>query len=254
MKEDTNIKQAVTKRVLNRRSFAAKSFIILGTAILAIISIHLLLQYLNMDVYNQQNGQVFELSNRFDMDDESSLPTWFSELLLLMISTSAFFAAWLSRRGLRGIWITIGVVSLIAAIDEIATLHEFVLQSIHTIFFKDSLPAGLQNAWVIIAPFILAAFGFLAWRVWQLLPRRTSFILVIAGVIFLFGALGVDMLTSMVDKETFLYQGVLVAAEESLELLGAAVAFYGIIDYIERHHGHVIKKAIAGLRNGQGDA
>lgn len=249
MKDRTTKKGASTKEVL-RQSFASRILIRLAIAIFAIAGMHLLVQYLNMDVYHQQNGQVFELSNRFDMDDESSLPTWFSEILFLTIAVSAFFASWLSRNAVRKVWIVVGAVSLLAAIDEIATLHEFVLQSVHVIFFKNAPPAGLNNAWAIMAPFILLAFAFLAWRAWQALPRRTTIILITAGVIFLLGALGIDMLTDMVNEQTFLYQGALVALEESMELFGGAVVLYGIIDYLEQQHKTKIKKAISSLRTG----
>ena len=59
-----------------------------------LVCAHLFLQHLNLHVYDEKNAQVFEISNRFDFDDESSIPTWLSQFLYLYIGLSAL---WLWR-------------------------------------------------------------------------------------------------------------------------------------------------------------
>lgn len=235
-------------RVASRHShdtFAIRLLWVLIGALVTLTVLHLLLQHLNLNIFYQHNGQVYELSNRFDFDDESSVPTWFSHLLFLGIGVSALSAAWLHKSGaLRRLWLLVGVAGLAAAIDEIATLHEFVLQSLHIMYYQDASPTATQNAWAIVAPFVLAAFGWVAWRMWRLLPRRTFILLVISGVIFLFGAMGIDLLTSISARETFWHQGLYVAAEESMELLGCILALSTIVDYIERRSGPNIREAL----------
>lgn len=232
-----------------RRTFAARLFIALLSVTFVLVGVHLVLQYMNMVVYNQQNGQIFELSNRFDLDDESSVPTWFSHLLLLLLGASALFTAWLHKPGVtRRLWALVGAAGVLAAIDEIATLHEFILQSLHVAYFQDAMPTALNNAWLIVAPFVLLAFGWLSWRMWQLLPRRTFGLLVGAGIVFLFGAMGIDILTSITDRDTFLHQGLYVAAEESMEQIGCVIALYAIADYIERKHRPALEKVVRVLR------
>ncbi len=232
------------------RTFASRLFVGLVSVTFVLVGVHLLLQHLNLNVHDQQNGQIYELSNRFDLDDESSVPTWFSHLLLLLIAMSAAFAAWLHKPGaVRRLWALIAAAGLVAAIDEIATLHEFVLQSLHVTFFQDALPTALQNAWLLVAPFVLLAFGWLSWKMWRLLPQRTFMLLVGAGVVFLFGAMGIDILTSISVRDAFLHQGLYVAAEESMELLGCVVALCAIVDYIEREKGLAVHRALGHLRS-----
>lgn len=232
-----------------RTTFALKVLFVLLFATVILVVIHLVLQYLNLKVFNERNGQIFELSNRFDLDDEASVPTWFSQILFLAISFSAFLAGWLStKKAVKWTWITIGTGGLLASIDEISMLHEFVLQSLHLAFFKEASPTSTHNAWLLVLPIILAIFGWLSFKMWQLLPRRTFLILVFAGCVFLFGAAGIDMIASVSSRTTYLYQGLYVAVEESLELLGSVIALYGIVDYIERKHGSVIKQATKSLK------
>lgn len=232
-----------------KRSFTGKLFIVLLCAILVLVGVHLILQHLNLNVFYQQNGQLYELSNRFDLDDEASVPTWFSHLLLLLIGMSALCAAWLQKAGtVRQLWTLIGVAGVLAAIDEIAALHEFILQSLHVMYFQDASPTSSQNAWLMVAPLVFGVFGWLGWQMWRLLPKRTFAILVFAGLIFLFGAMGVDLLTSISERETFWHQGLYVATEESMELLGCVVALCGIVDYIEQKHRLAIGEAISRLR------
>ncbi len=245
----TGNKKTAADGMPSTRSFASRLLIVLLCTILFLAGVHLLLQHLNLNVFYQQNGQLYELSNRFDLDDEASVPTWFSHLLLLLIGVSALCAAWLQKAGtVRQLWTLIGVAGVLAAIDEIAALHEFILQSLHVMYFQDASPTSSQNAWLMVAPLVFGVFGWLGWQMWRLMPRRTFFILAFAGLMFLFGAMGVDLLTSISERETFWHQGLYVATEESMELFGCAVALFGIVDYIELKHRTAILGAIDRLR------
>lgn len=201
---------------------------------LVLLFIHLGLQFLNLNVFHQQSGQIYELSNRFDFDDESSVPTWFSQALFLAISAFALLAACLqTKKAQRNFWRLIAFIGVAFSIDEIAGLHERILQSVHVAFYQDASPTGLDNAWWLIAPVLLLAGGWLAWMTIRLLPRRTTLLFVASGVAFLVGAVAVDLITSVVSREWFLNQGVLVAAEEMVELLACIGILYAMADYLE---------------------
>lgn len=227
-----------------RFSVARRIALGLGVAVFAMGVVHLLLQYLNLNVFNQQNGQIYELSNRFDLDDESSVPTWFSQALFLVISASAFLAAYLEKlRPKRLIWLGIALVTLVFSIDEIATLHEFTLQTIHVLLFGDSGPTGAANAWLVVLPFVGAAGLWLLWQMHIHLPRRTMLLFALAGTVFVVGAVGVDIITSTTARESFLNQGVMVAIEESFELVASIVVLYAVLGYLETAHGKRLSTA-----------
>lgn len=234
---------------LSKLSFASRLFFVLLSATVLMIIVHLLFQYLNMEVFHQQNGQIYELSNRVDMDDESSIPTWFSQVLFIGIGVSALLASYLQQtKFAKRIWGLLGITSLVFSMDEIATLHEHVLQSIHVLFFQDADPTGLSNAWLLIAPFILTGLAVFFWKASQVFPRRTLGLFITAGLIFITGAVFIDMLTSQVARDTFLSQGILVAIEEGCEFIASLIALYAIVDYLEKHHALRIRQAIAQLR------
>jgi hypothetical protein len=226
------------------KSYSFRLLRILVGAVLAILCAHLLLQYLNLVIFHEQNGQIFELSNRLDLDDETSVPTWFSQILFLAIGISALLAAYLqTNKASRRLWGFIAAVGLVFSMDEAASLHEFILQSIHLIFFQDSAPTIFKNAWWLIMPLILLAATGLFWQMIRLLPKRTLYIFWTGGIIFLIGTIVIDALTVAVPKDTFLSQGVMVGIEETLELLANIIILYAISDYIEtRYYDELIKR------------
>lgn len=231
-----------------RRGFAKRLLDVLLITAAAIIGLHLLLQYLNLEVYHQQNGQIYELSNRFDLDDESSVPTWLAQALFLGIAAAAWMASTLeTRKKPRRLWRVIAFTGLIFSVDEVAGLHERVLQTVHVMFFQDSSPTQSDNAWLVLAPLLLALASWLGWTMWRTFPRRTFVIFAAAGFTFVGGAIVVDLLTTTSPRETFLNQGVMVALEEGMELFGAAVALFATADYLEVRFGTRLKSAWRGL-------
>lgn len=204
----------------------------------ALLVLHLTFQYLNLERYQEKQGQVFELSNRFDMDDEASLPTWFAQFFLLSIAGTAFLAGRLeSARSTRRAWYGVAGIGLVVAIDEVAAIHELVLQTAHLVYYGEAAPTAVLNAWWLALPFILAAGLGLLWWLYQHLPKRTCLLLLIAGVTFLTGSVGFELFSNDVAKTSFLYQGVMTGAEESLEMLGSLIGLYAVVAHLESRHG-----------------
>lgn len=229
--------------------FANRLLWILLGVLAVTVGLHILLQYLNLAVFDQQQGQIYELSNRFDLDDEASVPTWLSMILYVLLSASAFLAATVqANRSLRRLWLGIGAIGLLFSVDEVATLHEFALQTIHVVVFQNAAPTGLANAWLVIAPFIIVAAAWLLWRMVRVLPRRTIVLFIVAGATFFMGAVITDLLISISSRDNFLNQGVYVTIEETLEFLGIITALYTIVSYIESHNSAALRKLAQQLR------
>lgn len=203
-----------------------------------------------MGVYHQQHGQFYELSNRFDFDDEASVPTWFAQFAYLLIAVSASLAAYLQKvRHTKIIWSIIAVVALFFSIDEIAGLHEFALQTLHVLVYGDAKPSGLDNAWLLVAPFIIAVAGIFLYFMAKTLPRRTIAYFSLAVVIFLIGAAGVDIVTTQVERESLLNQTFLSGIEESMELISLVIVIYATTDFLERLHGKRLQAMWQQLRS-----
>lgn len=230
-------------------SFAKRMLWPLLGFVLVLITAHLTLQYLNLEVFGEKHGMVFELSNRFDFDDESSVPTWFSQATFLVLGAVAFTAAYMaSKSQVRNLWKFIGTVSIIVSLDEILTLHETLLQGVHTKYFGEAAPQTYANAWLFVIPLVVAAgIAVLIWMT-KVLPARTLWIFVAGAVLYLAGAIGIDLITNAAAKDTFLSQGILVALEESAEMFGGVLFLYASVDYLEVHHGARLRSAFTALR------
>jgi hypothetical protein len=86
----------------------------------------------------------------------------------------------------------------------------------------------------LVLPIVLALAIASGYVLYNYFPRRTAKLFILGGVIFLTGAVAVDLLSTAVSEESFAHQGVMVGVEESLELVGATIILYAIVDYIER--------------------
>lgn len=213
-------------------------------ALAALLLLHLVFQYLNLERYNEKQGQVFEISNRVDMDDEASLPTWFSQFLLLGIGVTALVTSrFETNHRLRRLWGFIGIVGILFSINEVAAIHEFILQSAHLLYYGEVAPTAVLNAWWLALPFIFIAAGFLLWWINRLFPRRTVILFFVAGIFYISGAAGLDLVSNDLNKSSFAYQGVATAIEEGFEMLGAITALYTVLAYLESQHS----QKLAGL-------
>lgn len=216
---------------------------------LALLALHFCLQGLNWLVYHQQNGSVYELTNRFDLDDEASVTTWFSQGLFLLLSFLALLAGYFDKNTkAKRLWWLIGLGALLASIDEVAGLHEFGLQTIHNLFFVDQAPTALANAWLMILPIILIIAGWLIREMLKTFSKNTVILFALAIGVFLTGAVGIDQITSLTERESFVHQGVLVGLEEALELVSVVVLIYAVAKHLEDNYETKIKKAIEVLK------
>jgi uncharacterized protein with PQ loop repeat len=224
----------------------------LSVAIIALLAIvHLVLQFININYLNQSFGNFYEVTNRFDFDDEASIPTWYSQLLFLFIASLAFVTAYLERKKKsKLVWITIAIVSVLGSLDEVSTIHETGLQGLHLLFFNEDTPTLIANAWILILPLVLVFYSIFIYKSGKVLPKKTIKLLFLSTTIYLVGAIGVDILTSTLETTNqFLEQGILVAIEEIMELIGLSLVIYTILDYLEDNHSKKINQVFKILKD-----
>lgn len=224
-------------------------WLLLGLA-LAVITMHIVLKYISVVMYEEKHGFLFELSNRFDLNDENSVPQWITQALFLAMALGAGLAAYLAKKvSERRLWALIAVGGLLLSLDDVATLHEFILQSLHNTFFLDMPSTFFRNAWFVLLPFVLVAFVWLSVAVVRNLPRRTTIILIAGGMVYLCGAILIDSLANTVAERSFAGQGIYGGIEGGLQLIGSSLFLYGIVDYVEQRHGASIARALKRLRS-----
>lgn len=237
----------------SKKTVAKKIFKYTLVALAVVVGLHLFLQVLNLLVFKGDNFAIFELSNRFDLDDEESVATWYSQFLFIGIALTGLLAAWLetSSKPRRALWSTLAIIATVFSIDEVATTHEFVLTQLHVAAYGNSDSTLLQNGWIIVAPFVLAIGIALVWWIFRMVPKRTFILLATAGFVFLAGSMGVEVITNAMTFNAFTSEGILVAMEEGMELLGSTIALYAMADYIERRHGKHVGEAFKRIKAGR---
>ena len=174
---------------------------LLLTAI-AFITIHCGLSY-----YHYEIAEVpWLIQQLFELDEENNLPTWFSSFLLLNSSLMLYVLA-RTKDDHRYHWFLLAAGFLILSIDEVAGLHESVNSAIE---INWAIPGGILVIVVGLAfvPFLLS------------LQRRVAVLFMLSGLLYVSGAIGVELLSEDMDEESFAY-GLATALEEGLEMMGA---------------------------------
>jgi hypothetical protein len=161
----------------------------------------------------------------FDVDEENNLPTWYSEILLLI----AWVFLWLCARkkhadGDRWArhWRGLTVGFLLMAVDEIASVHE-------------TINSVIEMSWAVPAGIGLLAIGLVYIPFLLHLPRPTALGFMLAGVIYVTGAVGMEIVgNTMAGKglrDTLAYR-MSTAVEEGLEMLGLILFINVLLHYM----------------------
>ncbi|HRA77491.1 MAG TPA: hypothetical protein PK956_01665 [Burkholderiaceae bacterium] len=238
---------AVTEVTIPRRRVFGALIVVTALLALAFVVTHLL----KLQGYPEQMG----LRRLFNMEDEGTLPAWFSSTL--MLAASALLAVIAASSGtharrFRAHWWVLAIGFLYMSADEASAIHENLNRAGHALPIRtDGL---LDTPWVIFGLAIalvvgLAYLKFLA----HLSPAiRRGFVL--AGACFVGGAVGVEMLVAASAEANGLasqppgwsHRGdfpaghmLLLMLEECMEILGVALFIHALLAQIEAETGRV---------------
>jgi len=212
---------------------------------LAFVVTHLL----KLQGYPEQMG----LRRLFNMEDEGTLPAWFSSTL--MLAAAALLATIAASRGahasrFRAHWWILAIGFLYMSADEAAAIHENLNRAGHALPIRTD---GLLDApWVIFGLAIALAVGLAYLRFLAHLapPIRRGFVL--AGACFVGGAVGAEMLVAASAEANGLiaqpagwsHRGdfpaghmLLLMLEECMEILGVALFIHALLAHVEREVG-----------------
>lgn len=178
----------------------------------------------------------------FMLDDERSIGTWFSSMLLALnmgLLALNGRAAKVAGTGLSRYWLGFALIFALLSMDEIITFHEKLGLWLHAKFQTDGL---LRFAWVVPGGLFAAAVGLGSIRFLRRLPRRTAALFLIAGATYVGGALLVEMIEAVVASGDGRGVGfyLLVLIEEPMEMLGQAIFAYALLDHLAQGRTRVI--------------
>lgn len=214
---------------------AKKVLIWLLVALGILLVLHILGQYLwHINGWTYSSFYI----DRFNMNEEISIPTWFATVLLLVSSGLLWIVGTiktLAKDVFAKYWKVLAVIFLVMSIDEGSSIHEILSVLVGT-------PLGIQTgmfyyAWVIPVLFLLVILGFWFFKFWQNLSLSIRWLVFWAGLVYVSGAIGVEMLGSYYVTELGGYDFnyfLLVAVEEGMEKLGIIIFIYALIKYLAR--------------------
>jgi hypothetical protein len=178
----------------------------------------------------------------FDLAREGNVPTWYQSYALLgcgALAALIAFAEWQHRSAFRVQWALTALFCVYMSADEAASIHEMTVSPLRNAFHTTGL---LYYPWIVLGATAVIALAIVSRRFLQSMPRRTRRTLVVAAIVFLTGALGFEALGGMYAEthgRRNLGYGGLTTVEETLEMLGIALAAFGLVEYLRDHVGRV---------------
>lgn len=183
----------------------------------------------------------------FDLNTEGNFPTLFSTLNLLgasVLLALVFIKRSISDHPDRNYWIFLSAVFLFLAMDEALSIHEKVTNMINLVGSEGNIssiserPAIFRYAWVIPYFLVVVVLFLFLFKFLFRLPSSTRKLFIIAGAIFVGGAVGLEFLQGYYDTLYETISGpnyetvVLFTIEETMEMVGVIVFIYAIMKYL----------------------
>jgi hypothetical protein len=198
-------------------------------------------------VWGQQFPWLDSLAWWFLVVTDGNVPAWVSSLLLLVTALLLLVIALVTRatRGRDvGYWSALALLLLYLSADEILELHERAITPLETMFGAQSI----YSRWAIWGLVVAALVGLLFVRFLLQLPPKTRALFVLAGVLYVGGAAGMELIgRTYADGLSIQLVGghyedpsgqinliypLFGHIEELLEMLGVVTAIYALLTYL----------------------
>ena len=183
---------------------------------------------------------VTKLMGIFDPVKEASITTVFA-MLNLLISSILLFVIYLNRRKLQRTgsryWLILSIIFFALSIDEVAQLHERSGNMIADMdAFSSQVHESFNPDFVFTGFFALVVFVAFIPFLWQL-TRRTFVLFLVAGGIFVSGALLLELVELFLLQQKIADEGdallvIRSIVEEVCELYGIAIFNFALFDLI----------------------
>jgi hypothetical protein len=189
----------------------------------------------NLDVYQAEN-----VIRILSLESESSIPAFYSSTVLLAASillAAIARVALVEKSADRWHWVALAAIFLFLAVDEATQIHE---STRHFVSRHTNAGGLLLLAWVIPWSFLTAAFVIAFIPFLRRLAHPYAVLFVLAGAVYVIGALGMEMLQGPVVERWGVQnwrKDLLPAVEELLEMVGAALFLYAVFSYLVNHLG-----------------
>jgi hypothetical protein len=175
--------------------------------------------------------------------EDESIPAWYSSIMLLFCSVLLAVIAYAKkvaggRYSLH--WRALSAIFLFLSVDEGIRIHEKMAPLGRLMLEGVGLSGGfIIRAWVVPAAILVLIVALAYLRFIVALPQKTRNLFLLAGLLFVGGAMGMELLSDLyvtlsggVDNMSLWQIALRIAipyAEESLEMLGVIVFIYALM-------------------------
>jgi len=165
------------------------------------------------------------IEDRFNLDQEANVPTWFAITLLFSVSITALLIYFVGRRKRNTtswwlFWLVFSAVFLFLSLDEASRVHEGIDNVFHV-------------KWIYVyLPFAALFFIFSSYFLIVINENRTLTYWILGGlIVYALGGLLCETISF------YFYSGEAeVVFEEGLEMLGTIMVLTGCIQELKRLH------------------
>lgn len=209
--------------------------VILSLVAAGLVSLSTIGQFI---AYFTGHNNLYGLIPLFFVDAELNIPTFFSSLLLL-IASQLLLTIWvLERRKPRAhaiMWLVLSVGFLLMAADEALSLHEALMVPTRQVF-GEGIYHTFHFPWIVPATFLVMILIPFFLKFLMRLERSTRTVFLIAGVIYLTGAIGFEYLGGLYAEHhgiQNLTYSMIATVEESLEMTGVIVFIWALLRHMQ---------------------
>ncbi len=191
----------------------------------ALVAFVLLLIHSVLTVYHYQVEELEWVPWRqlFDVDEENNIPTWFAGFLLGVTAFWVWVVADAKRDSSDRWWVHWRLLAggfLLLSLDEIAGLHE----TVNTV---------IDVTWAIPGGILALSIGLMFFPFLWSLPAGTRTALIVAGCIYVGGAVGVEIIGEPMDADSMTYN-LTTVVEEGMEMGGVLLFLAALLRYTAR--------------------
>jgi len=186
-----------------------------------------------VSIYYLENKNILGNRFNFSFNKEGNVPSVYSAFAILFSSVLLYIVA-KSTKGMEKYyyWMGLHFIFIFLFLDELFSFHEKLAQPTRELLSTSGI---FTFAWIIPYGIALFIFTLVYLRFLFYLPKKTKYLFIIAGIIYVAGALGMEMVGGVI-KEMYgrdnLYYAIEYTIEESLEMIGIVIFIYALMDYI----------------------
>jgi hypothetical protein len=172
------------------------------------------------------------VTNLFNVDWESSFPTWFSSSLLLLCAVTGAGNAACARKfreRTAGGWGIFTALLFLFSMDEMLALHERLNGPLRAVVGNHGI---FYYSWVAVGGLLVLALALASARFVAGLPVPVRRLLVLSGLLYFGGAIGIEIVGGLYSEQfgpNNLPYTFIATLEEGLEMFGIIILLRALL-------------------------